>query len=414
MAMRSPIAFFAAVLAAFICAAPAIAAPTVPLRTDGRIPVGFNEDYSLTRIWADSATANPWVAADADAAAAAGATVSRTPLYWRGVQPTRGAWNWGTYDRIVNAYAARGMRVIVNVSGTPDWAGVDDFPAFVTAVANRYGTKLAGIEIYNEPNSAKYWGGPADPLQYTQFLCAGYRGAQAANVRVPIAGGSLAPNQKSVNGDMRMDWFLNAMFQDGAGSCMDVISFHPYPFSTDLTSANSLFQQEFAQIRKTRDYWAPSMRLWVSETGLSLQTAGITQALQSTTIPAIYDAIAAMPQHDVDVSSSTLWCSPPARSPTAWASSFRTRQGAAVFPTPGYVAIQARFAKGTLGMNIPKFGVEVDFCLTLCRANIVLTMAMSPGRDVEECNTKAARLCKGESLRDSGFSGFEGSLEHQD
>jgi len=347
MGMRSPIAFFAAVLAAFICAAPAIAAPTVPLRTDGRIPVGFNEDYSLTRIWADSATANPWVAADADAAAAAGATVSRTPLYWRGVQPTRGAWNWGTYDRIVNAYAARGMRVIVNVSGTPDWAGVDDFPAFVTAVANRYGSKLAGIEIYNEPNSAKYWGGPADPLQYTQFLCAGYRGAQAANVRVPIAGGSLAPNQKSVNGDMRMDWFLNAMFQDGAASCMDVISFHPYPFSTDLTSANSLFQQEFAQIRKTRDYWAPSMRLWVSETGLSLQTAGITQGLQATTIPAIYDAIAAMPQHDVDVvvihtlvqSSGSLAYGLGQLLPDAL--------GAPQFlPTPGYLALQARFANG--------------------------------------------------------------------
>jgi hypothetical protein len=345
--MRSPIAFFAAVLAAITCAAPAIAAPSVLLRTDGRIPVGFNEDYSLTRIWADSATANPWVAADADAAAAAGATVSRTPLYWRGVQPTRGAWNWGTYDRIVNAYAARGMRVIVNVSGTPDWAGVDDFPAFVTAVANRYGTKLAGIEIYNEPNSAKYWGGPADPLQYTQFLCAGYRGAQTAKVRVPIAGGSLAPNQKSVNGDMRMDWFLNAMFQDGAASCMDVISFHPYPFSTDLTSANSLFQQEFAQIRKTRDYWAPSMRLWVSETGLSLQTAGITQALQSTTIPAIYDTIAAMPQHDVDVvvihtlvqSSGSLAYGLGQLLPDAL--------GAPQFlPTPGYVALQARFANG--------------------------------------------------------------------
>ena len=121
------------------------------------VPIGFNEDYSLNRIWADSATATPWVAADADASAAAGATVSRTPLYWKGVQPTRGAWNWGTYDRIIGAYSGRGMRVIVNVSGTPDWAGVDDLTPFVKALAERYGTRLAGIEIYNEPNSSKYW-----------------------------------------------------------------------------------------------------------------------------------------------------------------------------------------------------------------------------------------------------------------
>lgn len=335
--MRSPIAFIAAVLAALACAAPAL----------GAIPIGFNEDYSLTRIWADPATATPWINADAGAAAAAGATLSRTPLYWRGVQPTKGAWNWGTYDRIINTYAARGMRVIVNVSGTPDWAGVGDFPAFITALANRYGTKLAGIEIYNEPNSAKYWGAPADPALYTQFLCAGYRGARAANVDVPIAGGSLAPIQKSANGDMRMDWFLNSMFQNGAGACMDAISFHPYPFSSDLTSSTSLFQQEFAQIRTTRDYYRPSLRLWVTETGLSLQTTGVTQALQATTIPAIYDTIAAMPQHDVDVvvvhtlvqSSGSLGYGLGQLVPDA--------AGAPSFlPTPGYLALQAKFANG--------------------------------------------------------------------
>ena len=41
--------------------------------------------------------------------------------------------------------------------------------------------------------------------------------------------------------------------------------------------------------------------MWVTETGLSLQTAGITQELQASAIPAIYDTIAAMPEHDVDV-----------------------------------------------------------------------------------------------------------------
>jgi hypothetical protein len=152
---------------------------------------------------------------------------------------------------------------------------------------------------------------------------------------------------KSVNGDMRMDWFLNAMFQNGAAACMDAISFHPYPFSTDLTSPTGLFQQEFAQIRKTRDYWAPGMRLWVSETGLSLQTAGITQALQATTIPAIYDTIAAMPQHDVDVvvihtlvqSSGTL--------SYGLGQLVADASGAPLFlPTPAYLAIQARFADG--------------------------------------------------------------------
>jgi hypothetical protein len=383
--MRSPITFLAAILAALLCAAPALAAkqhrtstktaitttttaaapaptvmPTVPLRTDGRIPMGFNEDYSLTRIWADSATAQPWVAADADAAAAGGATVSRTPLYWRSVQPTPTSWNWNTFDRIIGAYSGRGMRVIVNISAAPDWAkqncgtgcvlnpaNLADFSAFVKAVANRYGTMLAGIEIYNEPNSAKYWGAPADPEYYKQVLCAGYDGAKAAAVKLPVAGGSLAPNMQNINGDIRMDQYLSRMFQAGAAPCMDVISFHPYPGSTDLTSSTSMFQQEFAQVRFLRDYYKPSMRLWVTETGLSLQTAGVTQDVQATTIPKIYDTIAAMPQHDVDVvvihtlvqSSGSLSYGLGQLVPDA--------TGAPLFlPTPGYLALQAKFGQG--------------------------------------------------------------------
>jgi hypothetical protein len=360
--MRSPIAFLAVVLAALILTPQAVAAgaPTVPLRSDGRLPIGFNEDYSLTRTWADWRTATPWINADADASVAAGATVSRTPLYWNGVQPTKGAWDWGTYDRIISAFSNRGMRVIVNVSGAPDWArqncgascvlspaSLGDFSAFVKAIADRYGTRLAGIEIYNEPNSSRYWGAAADPEFYKQVLCAGYSGAQAATVRLPVAGGSLAPNMKNANGDIRMDQYLSRMLFAGAAPCMDALSFHPYPFSTDLTSPGSMFQQEFGQVRALRDYYRPSLRLWVSETGLSLETAGVTPAVQATTIPAIYDTIAAMPQRDVDVvvihtlvqSSGTLAYGLGQLVPDV--------AGAPRFvATPAYSALQSRFAVG--------------------------------------------------------------------
>lgn len=379
--MRSPITFIAAALAALLFAAPALAgntkrtatittttvaaaAPavtsTVPLRSDGRLPIGFNEDYSLTRIWADYSTATPWVNADADASAAAGATVSRTPLYWDGVQPTQGAWNWGAYDRIIGAYAARGTRPIVNVSGTPSWAkqscgtgcvfntaNLADFTTFIKALANRYGSQLGGIEIYNEPNSASYWGAPADAALYTRILCAGYQGAQQASVRLPIAGGSLAGIQKTINGDIRMDWFLNTMYQDGAARCMDVVSFHPYPYSTDVTSSTSLFQQEFAQIRKTRDYWAPGQRLWVTETGIGLLTSGVTQAQQAATLPAIYDAVAAMPQHDVDVVVfHTLVQSSGALNYGIGQLVADASGNPQFVPTPAYSALQAKFATG--------------------------------------------------------------------
>jgi hypothetical protein len=135
------------------------------------------------------------------------------------------------------------------------------------------------------------------------------------------------------------------MFQSGAASCMDAISFHPYPFGPDLKSPRSLFRQDFAQVRTLRDHWAPGMHLWVTETGLSLQTTGVTQAVQAVVIPAIYSAITAMRQHDVDVvvfhtlvqSSGTLGYGLGQLVPGAG--------GDPLFlPTPAYVALRRKIS----------------------------------------------------------------------
>jgi hypothetical protein len=108
-----------------------------------------------------------------------------------------------------------------------------------------------------------------------------------------------------------------------------------------------MFQQEFAQIRKTRDYYAPSERLWVTETGIGLATSGVTQAQQAATLPAIYDAIAAMPQRDVDVvvfhtlvqSSGTL--------NYGIGQLVADADGLPQFlPAPAYTALQTKFASG--------------------------------------------------------------------
>src|SRR5690348_10684052 len=109
--MRSPITFIAAALAALLCAAPALAgktkrtttttttttamattttAPTyvhkLALRSDGRIPMGFNGSYPLTTIWSNPTGYSPFVDAHVAAEAAGGASVSRTPLYWNNVE----------------------------------------------------------------------------------------------------------------------------------------------------------------------------------------------------------------------------------------------------------------------------------------------------------------------------------------
>ena len=74
-----------------------------------------------------------------------------------------------------------------------------------------------------------------------------------------------------------------------------------------------------------------------------------------------------------------------------------------------------RFGDAPPRHNIPNSGGQVDFWPTLCPPNIVLTMAMSWGRTVEGVQQRSQRRLRNWGVsRDPRFSGFEGSLEHQD
>jgi hypothetical protein len=89
------------------------------------------------------------------------------------------------------------------------------------------------------------------------------------------------------------------------------------------------------------------MRLWVTETGLSLETAGVTADVQAKTIPAIYDAIAAMPQADVDVVVIHTLVQASGTIGYGLGQLVADATGAPLFvPTPGYLALQTKFAQG--------------------------------------------------------------------
>jgi hypothetical protein len=102
----------------------------------------------------------------------------RVTLLWRSVAPSSGestppagfddagqdGYLWAPYDRVINEATARGMKVLVTISGPiPKWASanhrsytykpsVTRFQKFVTAVGNRYRDQVSMWSIWNEPN----------------------------------------------------------------------------------------------------------------------------------------------------------------------------------------------------------------------------------------------------------------------
>jgi hypothetical protein len=140
----------------------------------------------------------------------------RVVVLWRSVAPNSGAsaapagfdeagqagYNWGAYDRVINEARARGLNLLVTVSGpVPKWATSTHrdyvtkpsparFQRFMTAVGNRYRDQVAMWSIWNEPNHPAFLGpqfaGPKghryaySPRWYRKLFLAGDAGLRAS------------------------------------------------------------------------------------------------------------------------------------------------------------------------------------------------------------------------------------------
>jgi hypothetical protein len=138
-------------------------------------------------------------------------SVHRLTILWWDIQPQRDTpssmWNWGPYDRVIRAARTRGLRLILNPMGSPNWArpgreypdipgddfrkfgypdNLDAWGRFIRELVRRYNPE--GFEIWNEQNSRRFWdpappGTPVrpgpNPVKYTALFCRAAREIRA-------------------------------------------------------------------------------------------------------------------------------------------------------------------------------------------------------------------------------------------
>ncbi len=211
--MRRPL--LTAVILSLICAVPATA--TKP------IAVALQDDQITNDMSAAIVTQR------ADRFAATGAKLTRVGVDWSTISPTRPntvgdhtdpAYRWDGLDRVMRAFAERGIGVMAVVYGTPPWASASGkwnaapppgvFGRFNGALAQRYSgstiatdgnplPQLISISPGNEPN-LPFWitpqctrvNGrwvPTSPSVYAGMLRASYPRIKAANPKIIVIGG---------------------------------------------------------------------------------------------------------------------------------------------------------------------------------------------------------------------------------
>ncbi len=169
---------------------------------------------------------------------------------WKRFEPSKGNYQWGPLDYIVNVAQQHGVKVMFSVAKAPRWArpanadfsvegppsNPKDFGDFMGALAKRYCGRVGAVEAWNEQNINYEWGNePPDPGRYVQLLAAAYRAVKAACPQMIVISGALTPaGNVTIGGQWRaVDDvnYLTAMYQHGLKNYCDAVGAHPSGFN---------------------------------------------------------------------------------------------------------------------------------------------------------------------------------------
>jgi polysaccharide biosynthesis protein PslG len=226
-----------------------------------------------------------------DLLAETGAQVARTALPWSGVEADRGQFNWHGTDVMYDRLVSRGVRPVWSLLAAPCWAQGDpgkcangndkvhpapakygEMAQFAVRVARRYPLS-AGIEVWNEPNYPRFWGGWPEPERYAQMFKQVADALHRETPGMPVVTAGLSPHADSDKTAIGYSNFLDALYKHGAAQKADAIGIHPYPSvapGQDYVGDVRVYLGKIQRVmRKHHDSDRP---MWATEFGVS--TAG--------------------------------------------------------------------------------------------------------------------------------------------
>jgi polysaccharide biosynthesis protein PslG len=267
----SSLAVLAGLVACSVSVAPPPAQASVIAPADG---YGFAQGAA----WVTGSPAD--TNRELDAVARTGASWVRVPMDWSQIEPSRGQFNWGVVDNLVNSARGRNLRILALIGYTPVWARVEgaqllfptsppqrpaDFAAFVTAAVKRYGDRVSAWEIWNEPNLPLFFGFVDNKgARYADILKAVYPAIKAVqpNSTVVAAGLSRLPGSDAPPS------FLQQLYDAGAGGFFDAAAAHPYVFPTGFAADP---ENGWSDVARMHDVMAAhgdgGKKIWMTELG---------------------------------------------------------------------------------------------------------------------------------------------------
>lgn len=258
----------------------------------------------------------------------------RITASWHRIQSSKnGRYDWQDIDDAVALAKKYNLKVLMQISGAPEWAtGADklsaaeknalnarkiwvasfaplqqydnDFSNFVSALVKRYASQgVIDYEFWNEPGNPEFWHDTIqnprpNPEHYTHLLKIAYTAAHNAHNDVNVmAGGMTVGNSNSSTGYIGPMEFLERMYRSGAKGYFDGVSHHPYGIYArafrdngwanmigDVVGPGSGEKTLYQIMSENGD---GNKKIWPSEVGLDAAYPGVDETKQANVISQI-------------------------------------------------------------------------------------------------------------------------------
>jgi hypothetical protein len=280
---------------------------------DPTVPWGFNEFWGFSPDGAWSGEQADREIELANAIMPRALSAHRLFVQWRRVVFTPkppNEYDWSVTDRAYQAMQGEEgeRKPVMVIHDAPDWARdpaatcpvaggctfppdpdhYDDWQQFVQEAVTRY-PNVRAIEVWNEPNLAKFWGPAPDPRRYTEVLAAAHEAVASAGIDVPVITGGLAPVGTSTNRISSRE-FLREIYNQGCACDFEGIGTHEYPTTEPLVDH---MWHEINRLFAVRDnHNDPGTPLWNTEVGVSSDpTEGVGPERQGPELIRLYRSI---------------------------------------------------------------------------------------------------------------------------
>ena len=268
--------------------------------------------------------------------AGAGFQWVRITASWHRIQSSKnGRYDWQDIDDAVALAKKYNLKVLMQISGAPEWAtGADklsaaeknalnarkiwvasfaplqqydnDFSNFVTALVKRYASQgVIDYEFWNEPGNPEFWHDTIqnprpNPEHYTDLLKIAYTAAHDAHNDVNVmAGGMTVGNSNSSTGYVGPMEFLERMYRAGAKGYFDGLSHHPYGIYARTFRDNGWANMigdvvapgggEKTLYQIMSEHGDGNKKIWITEVGIDAAYPGVEETKQANVISKILD-----------------------------------------------------------------------------------------------------------------------------